>query len=278
MWTPPLGKSVCCVPDCKIPVVAWRRRPVVRRSLLGPKASLAGITRSSVCVRQHDLTDNSHTACILPSTQGRSPLAFYRPPPCLHPLQSIEIRSAALPIIPTWTARTWTVGSLFHQHRPLAEEEVKTTKQCSQRSWSLLVRHASYNQLIGKGTVLIDCFQDGTGVREELGGGGLYAVIGARIWLPASRLGIGIDRGKDDFPDKFDGQLEHFEGPCEHRERSHGMWYFHKGTNRQTLKARIGYDGDARRLVTRLRSSPQLRVPFTASPSHITRDSIDASR
>lgn len=87
---------------------------------------------------------------------------------------------------------------------------------------------------------MIDCFEDardGSVIREELGGGGLYAIIGARIWLASRKLAVGIDRGADDFPARFGKVLEHYGT----------MWFFHIGPDRRTLKARIGYSGDERR-------------------------------
>ncbi|KAJ6599288.1 Ribokinase-like protein [Mycena vulgaris] len=46
-------------------------------------------------------------------------------------------------------------------------------------------------------------------VSLQIGGGGTYAAIGARVWLPASQVGMIVDRGSD-FPLSMENKLKEF--------------------------------------------------------------------
>lgn len=48
-----------------------------------------------------------------------------------------------------------------------------------------------------------------------IGGGGTYAVIGARMWLPAEQLGIVVDRGND-WPAEVSPWPDHVPKPAVH--------------------------------------------------------------
>ena len=47
--------------------------------------------------------------------------------------------------------------------------------------------------------------------RDEgvIGGGGTYAIVGSRVWLPSKRVGILVDRGRD-WTDKVQNKLDEF--------------------------------------------------------------------
>ncbi|KAG9317235.1 hypothetical protein JVU11DRAFT_1428 [Chiua virens] len=70
----------------------------------------------------------------------------------------------------------------------------------------------------------------------QIGGGGTYATIGARIWLPPSTIGMIVDKGID-FPDHVYQKLLSY---------GHEMWLFREHTDRVTNRALISYRGDLR--------------------------------
>lgn len=55
--------------------------------------------------------------------------------------------------------------------------------------------------------------------RVEIGGGGLYTILGSRIWLPASEVGLLIDRGSDWDFDKIQGKLDVYGDVWIYREK-----------------------------------------------------------
>ena len=99
--------------------------------------------------------------------------------------------------------------------------------------------------LLSLGTVLIDHFRyltsDGDLVREErhVGGGGLFAVAGARIWVPPARIRIPVSgRENPELKVALDKLSIHDE-----------MWLW---DDEDTLEALIEYRGDERRRVSSL--------------------------
>jgi hypothetical protein len=85
-------------------------------------------------------------------------------------------------------------------------------------------------------------FLDETGtptksIAPQIGGGGTYACIGARVWLSPSQVGMIIDRGSD-FPSSMERKLAEFGGD--------EMWFYrHQPTG--TTRALNTYRGDHRR-------------------------------
>ncbi|KAL4075809.1 Ribokinase-like protein [Scleroderma citrinum] len=69
-------------------------------------------------------------------------------------------------------------------------------------------------------------------------GGGTYAAIGARIWLPPNDVGMIIDRGND-FPQDIQDKLISYGAD---------MWHFRDHDNRGTTRALNAYRGDHRGL------------------------------
>ncbi|KAI6047130.1 Ribokinase-like protein [Pisolithus marmoratus] len=108
------------------------------------------------------------------------------------------------------------------------------------------------------GMFIIDDFsfadQDGnpTGktLPSQIGGGGTYAAIGARIWLPPHRIGMIVDRGNDFSKDIQDKLLSY----------GANMWHFRNHDDRGTTRALNSYRGDSRGfqyLTPRIRLTPR---------------------
>ncbi|KAI0069038.1 Ribokinase-like protein [Artomyces pyxidatus] len=113
-------------------------------------------------------------------------------------------------------------------------------------------------QFVTLGMFIIDqfSFQDDNGsptgqsLAPQIGGGGTYASIGARIWLPAHELGMIVDQGHD-FPEDIETTL-----------RSYGdeMWWFRRQPGLETTRALNFYRGDHRGfqyLTPRVRITPR---------------------
>ncbi|KAF8708180.1 pfkB family carbohydrate kinase, partial [Rhizoctonia solani] len=84
----------------------------------------------------------------------------------------------------------------------------------------------------------------------QVGGGGTYAAVGARIWLPASEIGQIVDRGFD-FPAAVQRELDHY-GP--------DMWHFRDQSENKTTRAVNRYTGELRDfeyLTPRIRLTPK---------------------
>jgi len=73
----------------------------------------------------------------------------------------------------------------------------------------------------------------------QIGGGGTYAAIGARIWLQPNRIGMIIDRGKD-----FDPSMQTILS-----EYGTAMWHFRDQMDHKTTRAVNRYRGDHREWV-----------------------------
>ncbi|EMD41032.1 hypothetical protein CERSUDRAFT_111603 [Gelatoporia subvermispora B] len=113
-------------------------------------------------------------------------------------------------------------------------------------------------QLVTLGMFIIDTFeyQDedgnpiGRSLPSQIGGGGTYASIGARIWLPAEKVGMIVDRG-DDFPAAIQEKLDAF---------GEEMWLFRNNPGTETTRALNSYRGDHRGfqyLTPRIRITPK---------------------
>ncbi|KAI0356585.1 Ribokinase-like protein [Trametes cingulata] len=90
----------------------------------------------------------------------------------------------------------------------------------------------------------------GKTLAPQIGGGGTYAAIGARIWLPPSRLGMIIDRGND-FPQHIQEALDAYGAD---------MWLYRDNPDRGTTRAINAYRGEHRGfeyLTPRIRISPR---------------------
>lgn len=69
-----------------------------------------------------------------------------------------------------------------------------------------------------------------------IGGGGTYAILGARCWLPATALGLIVDRG-DDWEQSVQDKLEKF---------GKEMWHFRDNKGMGTCRALNLYTGQHR--------------------------------
>lgn len=112
-------------------------------------------------------------------------------------------------------------------------------------------------QFVTLGMFIIDEFEfrdeDGkpTGkvAKSQIGGGGTYAAIGARTWLPPNKIGMVVDRGHD-FPGDIREKL---------LEYGEAMWMFREQFHRPTTRALNLYYGehrDFRYLTDRVHISP----------------------
>ncbi|CED83075.1 Carbohydrate kinase PfkB [Phaffia rhodozyma] len=91
----------------------------------------------------------------------------------------------------------------------------------------------------------------------QIGGGGTYAIVGSRLFLPPQSLGMIVDKG-DDFPDRIGRELEAY---------GTDMWHFRNRTDgeRKTTRALNMYTGEARGVG--LQSFKYLTPRFRISPS-----------
>ncbi|KAF8803908.1 Ribokinase-like protein [Phlegmacium glaucopus] len=114
------------------------------------------------------------------------------------------------------------------------------------------------NSFVTLGMFIIDEFtfedEDGrpTGqfLAPQIGGGGTYAAIGARIWLPPNQVGMIVDRGHD-FPTSIEGKLLEY-GP--------EMWLFRDQPHHHTTRANNSYKGEHRGfeyITPRIRLTPK---------------------
>ncbi|KAG2058895.1 Ribokinase-like protein [Suillus hirtellus] len=102
----------------------------------------------------------------------------------------------------------------------------------------------------------------GKTVAPQIGGGGTYAIIGARIWLPPDTLGMIIDRGND-FPQDMQNRLLTYGSD---------IWHFRDDTTRLTTRSRNSYKGQFRGLRCYFihLSPPYLTFPYDNSFEYIT--------
>jgi hypothetical protein len=72
-----------------------------------------------------------------------------------------------------------------------------------------------------------------------LGGGALYALVGARIWLPPRecRTLVDTDDERKDLGKELERELEAY---------GEGCWAYQEGKGRKMIKARIRYEGTVR--------------------------------
>ena len=103
------------------------------------------------------------------------------------------------------------------------------------------------------GLFILDTFEwrtvtaDGTAKttkRDEgiVGGGGTYAIVGSRTWLPANRVGILVDRGYD-WPKDLDEELAAYGSE---------MWVFREQPDHPTTRALNLYTGEHRGMLPSL--------------------------
>nr|XP_031857663.1 uncharacterized protein CI109_006942 [Kwoniella shandongensis]KAA5524735.1 hypothetical protein CI109_006942 [Kwoniella shandongensis] len=76
-------------------------------------------------------------------------------------------------------------------------------------------------------------------VYEMLGGGALYALVGARLWLPSAKLKTLVDRSAEvnDLPAGVENKLASL---------GEDMWVWNRGKGTRMTRARIRYEGDVR--------------------------------
>lgn len=90
----------------------------------------------------------------------------------------------------------------------------------------------------------------GKTVAPQIGGGGTYATIGARIWLPPDIIRMIVDRGND-FPQDIQNRLLTYGSD---------IWHFRDDINRVTTRSRNSYRGEYRGfeyITPRIRLTPR---------------------
>ncbi|GAC99066.1 hypothetical protein PHSY_006663 [Pseudozyma hubeiensis SY62] len=113
---------------------------------------------------------------------------------------------------------------------------------------------ASPIRLASMGMFIIDTFQyfdpatgedlGNRGLQDQIGGGGCYFAVGARVWMPPSEIQMIIDRGVDwrttdqDVLDRFNRTPSSSSGPS-------SMWYYRSRPDRTTRAVNI-YRGEHR--------------------------------
>ncbi|TFK27074.1 Ribokinase-like protein [Coprinopsis marcescibilis] len=100
-------------------------------------------------------------------------------------------------------------------------------------------------------------------VPPQIGGGGTYAAIGARIWLPPDEIKMIIDKGHD-FPADIESQLLQY---------GKDMWSFREQPGHGTTRALNSYKGELRNfeyLTPRIRITPNdlLRLKIKPKTLH----------
>ncbi|KAJ3762889.1 Ribokinase-like protein [Lentinula raphanica] len=91
---------------------------------------------------------------------------------------------------------------------------------------------------------------------RQIGGGGTYAALGARIWLSPEQVGMIVDKGYD-FPSEIEDKLKTY---------GEDMWFFRPQKEAQTTRALNLYTGDHRGfkyLTPRIRITPRDLVNTT---------------
>jgi hypothetical protein len=94
----------------------------------------------------------------------------------------------------------------------------------------------------------------GKTVAPQIGGGGTYATIGARIWLPPDIIRMIVDRGND-FPQDIQNRLLTYGSD---------IWHFRDDINRVTTRSRNSYRGEHRGLLSPhiIHLSPSPDIPI----------------
>ncbi|KAI6035433.1 Ribokinase-like protein [Pisolithus orientalis] len=92
---------------------------------------------------------------------------------------------------------------------------------------------------------------------SQIGGGGTYAAIGARIWLPPHRVGMIVDRGND-FPQDVQDKLLSYGA---------NIWHFRNRDDRGTTRALNSYRGLTPRDLHETRFAWPRALHFICSPT-----------
>ncbi|KAJ3810517.1 Ribokinase-like protein [Lentinula aff. lateritia] len=110
-----------------------------------------------------------------------------------------------------------------------------------------IIDEFSYTDLEGKSTKA-STFEPN--LDAQIGGGGTYAAIGTRLWLPPEQVGMIVDKGYD-FPSEIENKLKAYGDQ---------MWLFRPQNQARTTRAMNIYKGDHRGfeyLTPRIRITPR---------------------
>lgn len=92
------------------------------------------------------------------------------------------------------------------------------------------------------GTILIDNIRYPDDAESYLGGGGLYAAVGARVWIPPETIRLPTGCSRSSVPKKFLEELDRF---------GEEVWMWDEESKESMLETEIVYETDgARRYFT----------------------------
>ncbi|KAK0457275.1 Ribokinase-like protein [Desarmillaria tabescens] len=87
------------------------------------------------------------------------------------------------------------------------------------------------------GTILIDNIHHSDVTESHLGGGGLYAAVGARVWIPPETIGLSTGCSRSSVPQKFLKELDQF---------GEEMWIWDEKSKESMLETEIVYGAGTR--------------------------------
>ncbi|KAK0497565.1 Ribokinase-like protein [Armillaria luteobubalina] len=101
------------------------------------------------------------------------------------------------------------------------------------------------------GTILIDNIRHLDGAEGHLGGGGLYAAIGARMWLQPETVRLPTGCSRSSVPKKFLDELDQF---------GETVWMWDEDSKESMLETEIVYEADGARSFRYLNPRPPLTI------------------
>ncbi|PBK66759.1 Ribokinase-like protein [Armillaria solidipes] len=101
------------------------------------------------------------------------------------------------------------------------------------------------------GTILIDNIRHPDGAESHLGGGGLYAAVGARVWIPPETIRLPTGCSRSSVPKKFLEELDRF---------GEKVWMWDEDSKESMLETEIVYEADGARSFRYLNPRPPLTI------------------
>ncbi|WRT70892.1 uncharacterized protein IL334_007891 [Kwoniella shivajii] len=100
-------------------------------------------------------------------------------------------------------------------------------------------------------------------VYEMLGGGALYALVGARFWLSPKQLRTLVDRSPEDEPNDLPIEVED-----KLKSLGEDIWVWNRGKGTKMTRARIRYEGDIRFFQPIVKAPHRTIAQINSSPLH----------
>ncbi|SJL17483.1 uncharacterized protein ARMOST_21035 [Armillaria ostoyae] len=101
------------------------------------------------------------------------------------------------------------------------------------------------------GTILIDNIRHPDGAESHLGGGGLYAAVGARVWIPPETIRLPTGCSRSSVPKKFLEELDQF---------GEKVWMWDEESKESMLETEIVYEAGGARSFRYLNPRPPLTI------------------